>query len=189
MRRVKSGGPGGGASARDALSQAADPPILITRLEELRTYSKRVDRGFRLVAPLLRNGEEEWHRGEWMPGPKKKLHVTKLFELGFAAPHHAQDAHMHPHAYEVIVFLGRGVVEYLVEERGCYEEVELGVGEVAIIPPGVWHRVRVLEEGIYAFIVPGGAEKVVWSGLWRRCGGGRDAGGGWGGAPRGSSGR
>ncbi len=189
MRRVKSGGLGGGGRARDALSQAADPPVLIARLHDLHDYSRLVDRGFRLVASALRSGEEEWLAGEWSWEPRKKLHVTNLYELGFAAPGHRQEPHRHPDAYEVIIFLGEGVVEYLAGGRACFEEVRVEAGDAAIIPPGVWHRVRVERVGLYAFIVPGGARKEVWSGGWGRCGGGRDAGGGGGGAPRGSSGR
>lgn len=53
---------------------------------------------------------------------------------------------MHPKGSEVLVFL-EGEVEMSLDDGQTVKLAHVSAGQTLVVPPGVWHRARVLEPG------------------------------------------
>ncbi len=71
---------------------------------------------------------------------------------------------MHPKGHEVLVMLD-GCVELTLDDDGAISTVMFGAGATFVVPPGVWHRARVIEPGRMLGITYGeGTEHRPWEG-------------------------
>ena len=53
---------------------------------------------------------------------------------------------MHPKGHEVLVML-EGRLEMTLDQDGTRTVIPMEPGQTLVVPPGVWHRARVLEPG------------------------------------------
>ena len=61
---------------------------------------------------------------------------------------------MHP-AGDELVYLLSGAMELVLDAPGGEQVVALGERQAIIIPPGVWHRARILRAGDALFVTRG----------------------------------
>jgi mannose-6-phosphate isomerase-like protein (cupin superfamily) len=72
---------------------------------------------------------------------------------------------MHPDAAELL-FLVSGGVDVLLEVDGQEQTLELKAGDACVVPKGVWHRIRLREQGqpsqlIHVTPGPGGESRPL----------------------------
>ena len=53
---------------------------------------------------------------------------------------------MHPAGHEVLVML-EGRLEMVIDHEGAVTSHEMGPGTTLVMPPGAWHRAKVIEPG------------------------------------------
>ncbi len=134
----------------------------VARLNDLVSYGERAGRRFRIVAGRKLEEEYEWRGGDWriIDGLKPIL-LSSDFELGVALPGHGQDMHMHRYSYEVYIFLGDSQVEYIDADNGCVRMNKLGRGDLIIFPPGLFHKVTLMNGLMYAVLIAAGQGKSL----------------------------
>lgn len=134
-------------SYRSHFREGSDSPaskLFIVSTEELVRAAGKKSRGLiKLAVSSCRPDETKWVGSEWHPTDSGLLPVLlaeeNFFELSFATEFSPQDRHAHAGVYEIYLSESPLTIHYDgVEDQEC----SVTVKGLAIVPPGLWHRVE-----------------------------------------------